>query len=526
VNVTGADEHHADNLPIVAVRGLSKAYGGAAALEDVSIDIRRGQVHGLVGANGAGKSTLIKCLAGLEQPDTGAILIDGMPVTIGNAHQADQLGLSFIHQELSLVPRFDTFQNVLLGLNRHGVPGSGRARGLQHRVTEVATSLGIGFPLDVPVAGLSVADQWMVSIARALVRRARVIAMDEPTASLSQEEATRLLAVTRELAASGIAILYVSHRLPEILALCDQVSVFRNGRKTTDIAGAEITNAALIAGITGRRTDLEQAYPPRSSTGERPKHDRPPALELRGVTTPQVHDVSMTVAAGEVVGLAGLVGSGRTEVANAIFGLDRLSEGTLLRDGRPIVLRGPADAMRAGIGLVPEERRAQALLLARPIHVNVNLAALGRFRWRRWLPLVNRRLAVRSAGATCERLLVKHHSLTQPVGALSGGNQQKVVIGRWVSRECDVLVLDELSRGVDIAARAEIHALLRSYATQGHAVLAISSEPDELIAFCDRIYVMHERTISGELAADAASETAIIELSYGHSPKPALQEAR
>ncbi len=504
-------------IPLLRVSGLSKSFGGVLALSDVSLTLKAGQVHGLVGANGAGKSTLIRCLAGLIQPDGGEVLLDGTAVTIPTAQRASDLGLSFIHQELSLVPRFTVAQNLLLGQSTHGRFGLSSTRASRHQAEAVAERLRFPFPVDRPIEQLSTADQWMVSIGRALMRRARIIAMDEPTASLSEAEVERLFTIVKDLAAEGIGILYVSHRLDEILRICSEVSVFRNGRTIDSLIGDRLSRTRLIAGITGEEPGAPYSAPIQGQAGQDSKGTQNvPMLELDRVTTKSVHDVTLVVRGGEVVGLAGLVGSGRTEAARAVFGLDRVLSGRLRVRGEDTNFRSPRDAVAHGVGLVPEERRSQALLLKSPIFVNINLANLRFFRLVRQLPLLSRRRELTSARETAAALHVTARRMQDPVGSLSGGNQQKVVIGRWVSRGADVLVLDELSRGVDIGARAEIHRLLHDYAAQGRAVLAISSETEELVDLCDRIYVMREGTTVGEVTGSEATEQQLIAMSYGH----------
>ena len=501
--------------PLLRVTGLSKSFGGAAALDRVTLDLAAGTVHGLVGANGAGKSTLIRCLAGLVRPDSGEVLLDGAPVTIPDPQRATELGLSFIHQELNLVPRFSVAQNLLLGLPTRGRWGIGGTGGTRRQAEQVATRMRFPFDLDRPVEELSTADQWMVSIGRALVRQARVIAMDEPTASLSEAEVERLFGIVEDLAADGIGILYVSHRLDEILRVCDEVTVFRNGRSIDHLDRGRLSRERLIVGITGVPSQAAPADV-QAASDEPAGEKRPALLELERVTTKSVHDVTFTVHRGEVVGLAGLVGSGRTEVARAVFGIDRVLAGRLRVGGKDVHFRSPRDAVAAGVGLVPEERRSQALLLKSPVFVNINLANLRAFRLVRALPLLSRRREMRVAAETATALQVKTRRMSDPVGSLSGGNQQKVVIGRWVSRGAKVLVLDELSRGVDIGARAEIHRLLHEYAAQGRAVLAISSETEELVDLCDRVVVMREGTTTGVVPRREATEQRLIAMSYGH----------
>jgi ABC-type sugar transport system ATPase subunit len=501
--------------PLVRVRGLSKSFAGARALDRVDLDLQAGQVHGLVGANGAGKSTLIRCLAGLVQPDAGEVEVDGRPVSITAPQHATDLGLAFIHQELNLVPHFDAVGNMLLGrpkATRLGLIDWGRTR---RPAQQAADRLGIEFPLDRRVDELSVAQRWLVSIGRALVADSRMIAMDEPTASLSAGETDRLFSIVRDLAASGVAVLYVSHRLDEVLDLCDRVSVFRDGRLTRSLGRGELDRSGLIREIVGR--ELTPAEPDTASTAA-PLRETP-VLEARALRrAPAVRDATFTLRRGEVLGLGGLVGAGRTELARLLAGADQPDGGELLLDGAPVAFASVGAAVAAGIGLVPEERRSQGLVLARSVAFNINLADQRPLRRVPWLPLLDPRRARARAAELVQRLGIKTASVDTPVGQLSGGNQQKVLIARWLTRERRVLVLDELSRGVDIGARGEIHAIVRGLARAGTGVLAISSDVEELVALCDRVVVMAEGRVVGELSGSDLTEQAVIALSYASAP--------
>ncbi|WP_309572756.1 sugar ABC transporter ATP-binding protein, partial [Deinococcus sp.] len=360
--------------PLVQIRGLSKSYGGIPALQGVDLDVVPGEVHGLVGANGAGKSTLIRVLAGATQPDTGEIRVDGQVVSLGSPQESTRLGLSFIHQELNLVPKFNALQNITLGLPKPSRGGLIDWRAVRAQVDRVVHTLGLSAPLSTPVKQLSVVDQWLVSIARALVRDARLIAMDEPTASLSAGESERLFKIVRDLSAAGIAVLYVSHRLDEVLALCGQITVFKDGRRTLDVPRSSLDKPALIQAIVGADVEGTVGVSGRARLG-------PPVLEVRRLARPPaVQDVSLTLHAGEVVGLAGLVGAGRSEVARLLFGADRATGGEMTLSGQAYRPRSPADAVRRGVALVPEERRSEGLLLDKSVAFNINLADLAPLR--------------------------------------------------------------------------------------------------------------------------------------------------
>ena len=491
--------------PFLIARDIAKSYGGAQALRGVSLALHAGEVHGLVGANGAGKSTLIRILAGLTQPDRGAITLDGTAIAIASPHAASALGMSFIHQELAFVPGMTVLQNIMLGLPKRSRVGVINWRAIAREVAPVAARVGITAPLSASVKGLPAAENWLISICRALIRKSRLIVMDEPTASLSASESEMLFAIIADLARSGVAVLYVSHRLDEVLRLCRRVTAFRDGRSVADLAGAALTRAALVQAIVGggiARLTRDAAGPRQADI----------VLHVsRLARLPRVKDVSFALRRGEVLGIGGLVGAGRTELARLIYGADRADGGTMRLDGAPFAPRNPAAAVKAGLGLVPEERRADGLVLGKSVAFNLQLANLARIVRGPFIDPRRRETLARSA---VRDLAIKTETTATPVGRLSGGNQQKVVIGRWLLRAPKVLILDEPTRGVDIGARGEIHRLIRGLVARGMAVLVISSEPDELPDLCDRVLVMAEGRIVRELAADMLTRAAIIEASY------------
>lgn len=497
--------------PFLEASGLTKSFGGAQALKGVGLSIEPGEVHGLVGANGAGKSTFIKILAGLVRPDSGEIRLNGTPVAISGPAQATALGLSFIHQELAFVPGMTVLENIMLGVPKKTRLGGVDWPAIARDVAPLAAQVGLSAPMNVDVKRLSTAELWLISIFRALVRRARLIVMDEPTASLSAAEAGKLFRIIEDLSASGVAILYVSHRLNEILSLCGRVTAFRDGRSVALLEGAALTRPALVEAIVGHAV---------VEGGERPIANKPGsvALEVRDLhRLPQVKPVSFTLRSGEVLGLGGLVGSGRSELARLVFGADRADGGSMTLLGRPFAPRRPADAVAAGVGFVPEERRAQGLVLGKSVAFNLSLGNLQRLIFSPALPLVSPRARKTFAVKAAKRMTVKTESVDTPVVRLSGGNQQKVLIGRWIERRPQVLILDEPTRGVDIGARGEIHRLVRELAVNGMAVLVISSEPDELPELCDRVLVMAEGRIVAELEGAAVTRGALIAASYGQS---------
>ena len=494
--------------PIVEMRGISKAFGGAPALEDVSIAIKPGQILALCGANGAGKSTLVRILAGVETADRGSIRVAGEEVSISSPAVATELGLSFIHQELNLVPKFTALQNMALQY-----PGSRRAgifldrRATRRRATEVMERLGGHVPLGEQVDRLSVADRWLVSLGRSLMRDARMIAMDEPTASFSDDEAGRLFEIIEDLRSSGVGILYISHRLDEVLAVSHEVAVLRDGKLVANLHTENLQRGELTQEIVGR--EFEEGFRPPAQS----KSERPAVLTLRGLTSESgVRGVDLDIRGGEILGVAGLVGAGRTELARLIFGLDSPTAGTMELQGREYRPKSPYDAIRRGVALLPEERRSQALLLTDSVMRNIRLATLKKDRVAPF-GLVSPRRARAAAAEMVRRLSIRTASLDQPVAALSGGNQQKVVASRCILTEPTVLILDEPTVGVDVGARMELHAIIRELADAGSAVVMISSDFDEF-AFCERVALMREGQVVEVLDGVHATKERLTTLCY------------
>jgi len=494
--------------PLIAARNIVRSFGGVRALKNVSIDIRPGEVHGLVGANGAGKSTLIRILAGLDKANAGQIELDGQTISIDSAHAATMLGLSFIHQELALVPSMTVLENIMLGSAKKTRFGMVDWKSIARDVAPVAARVGLNVPFSTDCRHLSPGENWLVSICRALVHQSRLIVMDEPTASLSPKEAERLFSIIRDLSASGVAVLYVSHRLDEILDLCDRVTVFRDGQSISTLNRAELSRERLVSAIVGGDTVVSETLD-HSNVG------RDVVLVARGLCRkPKLASVSFNLHRGEVLGIGGLVGSGRSELMRLIFGADRMESGSLTLGGANFRPVSPADAVRAGIGFVPEERRVEGLVLTRGVAFNIGIGNLGKLGQPGRLPLLNKGARAALAADMIRALQIKVQDIDAPVGRLSGGNQQKVVIGRWLARRPDVLILDEPTRGVDIGARGEIHRLLRDLVRQGMSIIVVSSEPDELPDLCDRVLVMAEGRIVRELNADEITRGAIVQASY------------
>lgn len=497
-----------DGEPLIVATGISKAFGGVQALKKVDLEIWRGEVHGLIGANGAGKSTFIRILAGDVSPDAGTVRLDGKDVVIRDPRQAGLLGFAFLHQELSLIPKFGALENMALGLvpSRFGLADT---RASFRSARAIAAELDFDFPLDSPVNGLSVAQQWLVALGRSLMRKARLIALDEPTASLSAKESAKLFEIIGRMADDGIAVLYVSHRLEEVEALSNRVTVFRDGEVAARFRPDEVNHKDLVEAITGSK--LKAVGVDRALV----KPIGPVVLATRRLTRrPAVQEVSLELHAGEIVGLAGLVGSGRTELARLLFGADRAEAGEILLDGRPVSMRSPAHANRLGIGLLPEERRGQALFLIKDVVFNVNIATGSSLRVASHGGPISMRRARARAQNIAERVELRPPNVDTVARKLSGGNQQKVVLGRWLVGQRRVLILDEPTRGIDVGTRAQIHRMLRELADSGMALLLICSEFGEL-RLCNRVLVMRLGQIVQELHGDAITEARMLSEAYG-----------
>jgi rhamnose transport system ATP-binding protein len=495
----------ATTTAVVELRGVAKAFGGVQALRGVDLALAPGQVHALVGENGAGKSTLVRILGGVHQPDDGAVVIGGEPVHLHGPADAKVRGIAVIHQEPALFPDLDVAENVFMG--RQPLD---RSRGIDWKqmyreVGELLRSLGVALDPRTPVQGLSVADQQLVEIAKALSLDARVVVMDEPTAALSSRETEELFRIVKDLRARGVAVLFISHRLEEVFALADTVTVLRDGAHVITASAAELDTVALIRHMVGR--ELGELFPKEEAQiGE-------PVLEVRGLSREGVfRDVSFALRRGEILGLAGLVGAGRTEVARAVFGIDRLDAGEVLVDGQRVRIGSPSDAVRAGLAFVPEDRQHQGLVLEMAIEQNATLPFLRRLTR---FGLLDRRRERAVAKEYTQRLQVKAASLGLPARSLSGGNQQKVVLAKWLATDPAVLILDEPTRGIDIGTKAEVHRIISHLAAEGLAILLISSELPEVLAMSDRVLVMHEGRLTGEFARDEADQEAIMHAATG-----------
>nr|WP_295467854.1 sugar ABC transporter ATP-binding protein [Mesorhizobium sp.] len=494
--------------PYLEVVGISKSYPGVRALSDVNFSVRKGEVVGLVGENGAGKSTLMRILGGVTEPSSGKIILDGRELTCLTVAESMRGGIAFVHQELNLFENLTVAANIFIGREprRGGVLRLVDEGELNRRATPLLTQLGADFAADTPVGALSLAQMQLVEIAKALSLRARLIIMDEPTSSLTATETERLLAVVARLRSEGVSIILISHRLAEIEHAADRVVVLRDGKCVGELDRADIRAETMIRLMIGR--DLKTLYrQPARPPGEA-------VLQLKDVRTSYRPEqpVSLDVRRGEILGLAGLVGSGRTELARAIFGLDPLKGGEIRIAGKAVAITSPRAAIGHGLYLIPEDRKRSGLLLDFPIRSNVTLASMdthSRF------GLVDRHAEEASAEEQRRSLDIRTPSVSVLAGALSGGNQQKVVLAKWLSMAPKILVFDEPTRGVDVGAKNEIYGLMRALSDRGVGILMISSDMEEVIGISDRVAVMHEGRIAGFLGREELSERAILSLAVG-----------
>jgi ribose transport system ATP-binding protein len=485
---------------MIALRasGVTKTFAGVHALSNVDFELRDGEVHALVGENGAGKSTLIRVFGGAVVPNTGRVELDGVQLPLGDPRAVRRAGVNIVYQELTLVPDLTIAENVFLGRER--ARGWLRRREMEREVQTVLDELGVRDRASTIVRGLSVAQQQLVEIARALVGRARVLILDEPSATLSSAEIDRLFGVVRQLRARGIPTIYISHRLEEIAEIADRVTVLRDGRHVLTAEAAALDRPRLIRAMVGR--DLEQEFPGEAARG--PSGGAPPVLEVRSLSAPpRLGDVSFAVRAGEIVALAGLVGAGRTSAALAIVGA-LSARGSVLLNGSPVRFRSPADAVRVGVAYVTEDRKGRGLFPLLGVDANITLAHLTKFARFGLLALGRERAA---AADVARRVGIRAASLRQPVATLSGGNQQKALLARFLISPPVVMILDEPTRGVDVGARAEIYTLMRRLTAEGAAILMISSDLPEVLGMADRIVVMRGGRTTGELGrAEATAE--------------------
>ena len=494
--------------PILEMRKIEKRFAGVHALKGVDFELGAAEVVALLGENGAGKSTLMKVLGGVHQPDSGEVVIDGAPAAMHSVGDATRHRIAFIHQELNVLDNLDVAANVFLGREptRWGPLRLVDRRRMEEETAKHLSRLGLALAPDTPLSRLSIAQQQMVEIAKALSQDARVLIMDEPTSSLTLTETERLLQVIKDLRAEGVAVIYISHRLGEVREIADRAVVLRDGANAGELAREEITHDRMVRMMVGR--DIESFY--QHPVGEK----RPRYFEVESLRTERYPDqrVRLDVGRGEILGLAGLVGAGRSEAAQAIFGVDPAVEARLMLDSRPLVIRSPQDAIRYGVYLIPEDRRTAGLITDMVIRENVTMPALERYAPGGLISFERERVGAKEV---CDRLNVKAPSVEVRAGNLSGGNQQKVVLAKWLALEPKVLIFDEPTRGIDVGAKAEIYGLMRQLAEEGVAIIVISSDMEEVINVSDRVAVMHEGRITGVLERVDCTEENIMRLAVG-----------
>ncbi|MER9305316.1 sugar ABC transporter ATP-binding protein [Mesorhizobium sp. M0293] len=500
--------------PRLQFQGISKLFPAVRALNDVSFSVSAGEIHGLLGENGAGKSTLLRILSGVYRPTAGSVLIDGKPVTLANPVAARAAGVAMIHQELQQVPRLSVAQNMFLGhpLTR-GIFVARREQ--ERRAAEALAAIDPSIDPAAPLGTLKVAQRQIVEIARALLDRARIVAMDEPTSSLTPSEFERLAHVITGLARDGVAVVYVSHKLDEVFGICRRATIMRDGGVVDSVDLKELSEKAVVAMMVGR--ELAQEHHSSHASDE-------VMLSARGLSSAtKVRNVSFDLHRGEVLGIAGLVGSGRTELLRLLAGADRATAGTIAIDGKATRFASPRDAIAAGIGLVPEERKREGIVPLRSITSNMALASMGVFASRGLIDHTRlKQVAVDKMG----RVNLRPFLLDRPIRLFSGGNQQKAIIGRWLAAGTRILLFDEPTRGIDVGAKAEIYHLIEELAAEGHAVIVVSSELPEVIRLADRVLVMRDGTIAAELHSDDISEQAIAAHAIPQTQTPAAQPAR
>ncbi len=497
--------------PVLTLAGVAKSFALTAALADVSLELMPGEIHALVGENGAGKSTLIKIMTGVHQPDEGTIRLAGTAVTITDTQAAQRLGIAAIYQEPMVFPDLDVAENIFISHRDQGLLMDWR------RLHEAASSqiARLGVTLDVrrAASGLTLAEQQTVEIARAISLDVKVLIMDEPTASLSAHEVARLMAIARTLKDQGVAVLYITHRLEEVFELADRVTVLRDGRHISTRPITEVTPDALVRDMVGRAVDH---FVPKAAAGPHGEL----VLRVRGLAREGVFTgVGFDLHAGEVLCFSGLVGSRRTDIGLALFGIQPATTGTIELDGRAVLIESPEAAMRHGIAYVSEDRRKLGLAMALPITANISLASLRRLLGK--LGLIDRRAELAMAEKHKERLNIRTHSVALEVGKLSGGNQQKVMLAKWLETEPRLLIFDEPTRGIDVGAKTEVHAIINDLAAQGVAIIVISSDLPEVMALADRVLVMREGRQMGIFAIEDATPEGIMSLATGERPADA-----
>jgi rhamnose transport system ATP-binding protein len=487
-------------LPIMSARGVSKSFAGIEVLRDVDIDLMPGEIHALLGENGAGKSTFAKILAGVHRPTRGTLSLNGETVEVANPIVAQKLGITLIHQEPISFPDLSVAENLVLGREGGSPLGSVPWAQMTRDANRLMDLLGVSINVTRPMRGLSIADQQMVEIARALASDSRVIIMDEPTAPLTPKEVDTLFAIARRLRDEGRTIIFISHRLEEVRALCDRVTIFRDGNRVATEPIAALSDADIIRLMIGRPVK-EYLHKQRAEIGE-------VALKVSNLSLPGVFkDISLEVRKGEIVGLGGLVGAGRTDVARALFGIAPAETGTIEVHGKPATIRDPDDAIALGLAFVPEDRAVAGIFRTLPVEQNITAAVPARIAPGGFIRRAIERALAEDAVA---KLRIRLATLRQPIGELSGGNQQKAVLARWLLTDPSILILDEPTRGIDIGVKADFYDMIGELAASGRAILLISSELPELLALCDRVLVMSEGRLTANLPRGKATQETIM----------------
>jgi ribose transport system ATP-binding protein len=506
-----SDAPASETEPLLKMRGITKRFPGVVALQGVSLSLRAGEVLALMGENGAGKSTLMKILGGVQLPDEGEVSVGGRAVVLSSVRDSKARGIALIHQELMLAPNLDITSNIFLGNEgaKGGLLGPLNRPKMNARAAELIARVGLRMPVTTEVSRLTAGQMQMVEIAKALSTRARIIIMDEPTSSLASAESEQLFKIIRQLKADGIGIIYISHRMQEVMDLADRITVLRDGRYVGDLERADATHDKIVAMMVGR--ELSHEYFPE----KRERTSTEPMLEVEGLLVPGAPDhASFTARKGEILGFAGLIGAGRTELMAAIFGATPALAGSMKLDGQPYRPTTPRHAIEAGVYLAPEDRKRHGLVLQMSVAQNTSLPNVGSYAAFGWL---DRKTEQTVAEAGVARLRTKTPSVKQAVGTLSGGNQQKVVLAKWLAMQPKVLIFDEPTRGIDVGAKAEIYRHMAELADQGITILMVSSDMEETIGMSDRVIVMHERRLKGILERHELSQLAIAGLMTGKS---------
>lgn len=492
---------------ILEIEDVTKEFPGVKALKGVSFNIRRGEVHALVGENGAGKSTLMKILSGVYTPTTGKIRLDGKEVSFKDPKEAQQLGISIIHQEFSLIPYLSGVDNIFLGREIRKANGLLDRKKMCKEARELLQRLDADIDINKPVAHLSVANQQFIEIAKAIAIDTKVLIFDEPTASLTGKEIDKLFELIAKLKADGVTVIYISHHLEEILTMCDRFTCLRDGEYvgTRDVKGS--TKQDIVKMMVGR--EIVNAFPDKpEKTG-----NEEVVLEVKNMKNKQIHDIQFHLKKGEILGIAGLVGSGRTEVVRALIGADDTDGKEVYINNQKVSIKNPTDALAHGIALIPESRKTQGLILNQSIKNNISIPILKELS--NFLRIINKKKENEIVEASIQDLLIKTPSSTQLVKNLSGGNQQKVVLAKWLNTDCKILIFDEPTRGIDIGAKEEIYKLMRKLADDGLSIIMISSELPEILGMSDRVLVMHKGRIKGELPGNEATQEKVMYYATG-----------